>query len=116
MEKQNIKVGIGGQLAATVAAYGHQRAAILVLALTKRDRRSISAFHHHVQHSSTRRRRLSSRRPAAVSHLQTLILNLKEGSELSTYLRRICGRLVHREPRCGVHQHLLAMGSLARSG
>src|SRR2546425_9162059 len=121
MEKQNIKVGIWGQLAATIATHGHHRATVLNLVgkaavLAKRDRRPKAAFHHQVEHSSARRGRLTSRRPAAVSHLQTLILDLEKASKLSTNLRRIYERLVHREPRCGVQQHLLAMGSLARSG
>src|ERR1700682_5847762 len=121
MEKQNIKVGICGQLSATIATYGHHRAALLTVGakaavLAKREPRPKGAFHHQVEHSGARRRRLASRRPATVSHLQTLILDLEKGSKLSTNLRWIYERLGHRKPRCGVQQHLLAMGSLARSG
>ncbi len=81
IEKQNIKVGVGGQLAAAIAAQSDHGAHVLclfgrVINVTKQGCSLIGAFHYQVENRTARRSRLTSWSPAAMRDLQALILNL----------------------------------------
>jgi len=81
IEKQNIKVGVGGQLAAAIAAQSNHGAHVLrfvgrVINVTKQSCGLVGAFDNQVENRTARRRRLTSWSAAAMRNLQALILNL----------------------------------------
>src|SRR6266542_4881316 len=83
IEKQNIKVGVGGQLAAAITAQRDHGAHMLclvrrVIDVAKQGRSLIGAFHYQVENRTARRSSLTSWGTAAMRDLQALILNFRK--------------------------------------
>ena len=78
IEKQKIKVGVGGQLAAAIATQSYHGALVLsvvgrliysVDGLAEQVRSVIGAFHYQVEKRTARRSRLNAWGPAAMRDL-----------------------------------------------